>query len=125
MMNILFTSAGRRVELVQEFIRAKKSKGIAGKIVCADMIDLAPALFFADKAYTVPAVRDTQFINTLLDICRKESIRLIIPTIDTELEILSHNVDRFKEIGTEVLVSSPNAVKIARNKLETYRFLNQ
>ncbi|MCD6155504.1 MAG: hypothetical protein J7J32_00410 [Candidatus Atribacteria bacterium] len=58
MINILVTSAGRRVELVQQFIKAKESKNISGKIVCADMSALAPALYFADKAYTIPAIKD-------------------------------------------------------------------
>ncbi len=121
-LNILFVSAGRRVELVQEFVRVKKKKGITGSIVCTDMSDLAPALYFADKTYTIPAIRDPQFLSALMDICRKESINLIIPTIDTELEVLSHNVGRFKEIGADVLVSSPETVKITRNKLKTYWF---
>jgi len=33
MINILFTSAGRRIELIQEFIKARESKGIWQKTI--------------------------------------------------------------------------------------------
>jgi len=121
-INILLTSAGRRVELIQEFIKAKNRKGIEGRIISADMNELAPALYFSDKAYKIPSITSPDFINTLLNICKSEQIRLLIPTIDTELEILSKNVNVFKEIGTDILVSSLDTVKIAQNKLETYKF---
>lgn len=122
MINILFTSAGRRIELIQEFFKAKESKGISGKIVCADMSELVPALYFADKAYTIPAINDAKYIETLQDICKKEKISLIIPTIDTELEVLANNVDKFRSIGTDVLVSSLDTVRITQNKMETFKF---
>lgn len=122
MINILFTSAGRRIELIQEFIKARESKGISGKIICADMSELAPALYFADKAYIIPAIRDSKYIENLLDICKKENISLIIPTIDTELEILSKNIEKFNSINTDVLVSSLDKVIIAQNKIDTYKF---
>ncbi|MBZ4646708.1 MAG: hypothetical protein JG777_2197 [Clostridia bacterium] len=122
MINILFTSAGRRIELIQEFIKAKESKGISGKIVCADMSELVPALYFADKAYTIPAISDAKYMETLQDICKKEKISLIIPTIDTELEILADNVDKFHSIGTDVLISSIDTVRITQNKMETFKF---
>jgi carbamoylphosphate synthase large subunit len=122
MVNILFTSAGRRIELIQEFIKAKESKGIYGKIICADMSELAPALYFADKAYTIPAISDTKYIKTLQDICKKENISLIIPTIDTELEVMANNVEKFRSIGTDVLISSVDTVRITQNKMETFKF---
>lgn len=122
MINILFTSAGRRIELIQQFVKAKKSKGISGKIVCGDMSKLAPALYFADKAYTLPAVKDSKYIEKLLDICKEENISLIIPTIDTELEVLSKNIKKFNSFGSDVLISSPDTVKITQDKMETFKF---
>ena len=38
-MNILFTSSGRRVELLQLFRRALEKLGIDGQIVAADWVD--------------------------------------------------------------------------------------
>lgn len=72
MINILFTSAGRRIELIQEFQKAKKNKNIKGKIICADMNELAPALYFADKSYIIPPIKDLNYIKELKNICKKK-----------------------------------------------------
>ncbi|HQD92934.1 MAG TPA: ATP-grasp domain-containing protein [Bacilli bacterium] len=124
MINILFTSAGRRIELIQEFQKAKKNKNIKGKIICADMNELAPALYFADKSYIIPPIKDLNYIKELKNICKKENISLIIPTIDTELEVLANNINEFHSIGTDVLVSSPEIIKITQDKMETFKFFN-
>ena len=122
MINILITSAGRRVELVQQFIKARNRCCNSSRIVCVDMNVLAPALYFADAFYSVPAINDPQYVLKLIDICQKEEIKIIIPTIDTELCILSSNKDLFKRIGTEVLVSTLETLNTTENKLKTYKF---
>ena len=48
-MKILFTSVGRRVELVQAFKNAAAELNINLTIYGADFSDFAPALFFCDK----------------------------------------------------------------------------
>ncbi|HVY69169.1 MAG TPA: ATP-grasp domain-containing protein, partial [Verrucomicrobiae bacterium] len=49
-------------------------------------------------------------------------IALLVPTIDTELEILAANAGRFAEIGARVVIASPELVGIARDKQATARF---
>jgi Carbamoylphosphate synthase large subunit (split gene in MJ) len=121
-LNILFISAGRRVELVQEFIKIIRSKNIQSRVICADMNEFAPALFFADHSYTIPAINSPEYIPALLKICIDEQVKLIIPTIDTELNIVLQHQNFFKSIGSEVLISSEETLTISNNKMETYRF---
>lgn len=123
-INILISSVGRRVELVNAFREAKKELNINGKIIGVDMDDLAPALSFTDIAYKVPRIRSDEFIPSIIKICKKEKISLIIPTLDTELLVYSQNKDLIeKECGTKVMVSNENVISIIRNKLETFKFL--
>ena len=53
LMNVLITSAGRRVELVRLFKRAQAADN--GRVFCADCSDSAPALKFCDKPFVVGA----------------------------------------------------------------------
>lgn len=46
-MNILFTSVGRRVELVQQFHEAAEKLKVDLKVIGVDISETAPALFFA------------------------------------------------------------------------------
>jgi carbamoyl-phosphate synthase large subunit len=44
---------------------------------------------------------------------------MLVPTIDTELEILSLHASDFCDIGTRVIISDPDVVAVARDKILT------
>lgn len=118
-MKILFTSTGRRVELVQAFRNAAQKLNIELKIYGADISATAPALYFCDETRIVSRIREPEYIPDLLSICEKDQIDCLIPTIDTDLTILAENRDRFESIGTTVLVSDIDKIRICRDKRHT------
>ena len=120
--HILFTGVGRRVELLQAFRDAALSCGLNLKLYGADMAGTAPALAFCDAVCLVPAMRDPAYIPALLELCKSKEIDLVIPTIDTDLLVLSENRARFAAQGTRVMISSPQTVGICRNKVRTAAF---
>ena len=123
-INILISSAGRRVELVNAFKEAKKEIGIQGNVIGVDMDELAPALRFVDKSYKVSRIDSKEFIPQIIDICIKEKVALIIPTLDTELLVYSRNKEVIeKKSGAKVMVSNEEVTSIMRNKIKTYEFL--
>lgn len=121
-MHILFTGVGRRIELLQAFRNAalvlKKELIIYG----ADMEGTAPALAYCDIIRKVVAMKDPRYINNLLSICVDDHIDLLIPTIDTDLLILSENKEKFEAIGTKVMISDSDKIQICRDKNNTSRF---
>ncbi len=120
--HILFTGVGRRIELLQAFRDAALVLGKKLKIYGADMVGTAPALAFCDYTRKVVAVKEPGYIPNLLDICKKDKIDLIIPTIDTDLLILSENKGKFTAIGTKVMISSVEMIRICRDKNNTFQF---
>ncbi len=124
-MKLLFTSVGRRVELLQAFRNAAGELNMELILYGADMDDTAPALQFCDHAITLPPIRTEEYIPVLLDLCRKERIDALIPTIDTDLLILAENKKRFREIGTTVVISEPDRIGICRDKRKTARFFEK
>lgn len=119
---ILFTSVGRRVELVQAFRKAAKDEDVKLKIYAADMSENAPALYFCDEARKICRITNENYIPELLGICGEEQIDLLIPTIDTDLLKLAQNKGAFEKIGTKVLISEPDMVTICRDKRITGDF---
>lgn len=115
-MKILFTSIGRRVELIQAFYHAAQKLGINLTIVGADITGSAPALQFCDKAEIICRISDKEYIPTLLTICEKEKVDCLIPTIDTDLLLLAEHKQSFEIIGTKMLVSRPEKVRLCRDK---------
>lgn len=119
---ILFTGVGRRVELIQAFRQAANSLNVNLKLYGADMVGTAPALAFCDYTRKVCGMRDADYIPQLLRICEADHIDLLIPTIDTDLLVLSQNAAKFDEIGTKVLISKPEKIAICRDKNYTADF---
>ena len=121
-MKILFTSIGRRVELVQAF-RAAAEKDLLNLIIYGgDMEDFAPALSFCDHAGKLQGIIEDSYIPTLVRICNDEEIDALIPTIDTDLLILAENKGKFGK--TKVLVSGADKIAICRDKRLTAEFFN-
>ena len=113
-MRVLFTSVGRRVELMQAFRESAKKCGIELVIYGADISESAPALQFCDRKIICPRIKEDSYIPFLVDLCSSEKIDVLIPTIDTDLLLLSENVARFT--GTRVLISSTESVAQCRDK---------
>lgn len=118
-LHILVTGVGRRVELMQAFRQAALRLDINLKLYGADMEGTAPALTYCDYTRKVCAMRDSKYISQLVEICQKDKIDLVLPTIDTDLLILSENVDKFERIGTKVLISKADKILICRDKNNT------
>lgn len=98
MKNILITSAGKRVTLVEIFKKALKSYGSEAMVYTTDMNPLlAPAGIVSDKCFKVPRVTNPDYISILLSICINHDVGMVIPTIDTELLILSENKNCFRK----------------------------
>lgn len=119
-MNILITSAGTRDKVVEYF--KKEFDGI-GNVIATDMSDLAPAIYEADRYYLVPRIDDPSYIDKLLDICKKEKIDCFFALIDPELSLIAKNKDRFLSIGVTPLISNYDAVELAFDKYEMFKFL--
>ncbi len=125
-LSVLILSAGRRVELISCFKRAKDRLKIKGTIVAADASELAPALYFADINEIVPRISDSDgYISAIKSICRNFNISLVVPTIDTELLLLSERRDEIEETGAKVLISDEKVTKICRDKKNTQEFLEE
>ena len=119
-MNILILSAGTRNKIVQYF---KKELNGKGNVVATDCSNLAPAIYEADKFYIVPRIDADNYIDIILDICQKEKIDTLISLIDPELSLIAKNIEKFKAIGVNPVISDYDKVEMCFNKYEMYKFL--
>lgn len=119
-MKILFTSVGRRVELMQAFRSAADRNNISLELIGADVSLTAPALYFCDSRVETPRISDSNYIPFLVSYCAENRVDALIPTIDTDLLILAENKEKF--VGTQVLISSPESIRICRDKRRTGDF---
>jgi carbamoyl-phosphate synthase large subunit len=115
-MNIAITGVGGGVG--QSILKSLAETDY--NLVALDGEFLGAGLYASHKSYLIPYAKDTEYINRLLEICKKEKILLLFPGLDAELMPLSLNVNAFKAIGTTVVVSKPEVVTISDDKQQTY-----
>ena len=119
-MNILITSAGTRNKVIQYF---KENFNGIGNVIATDMSDIAPAIYDADKFFLTPKIDDENYIDKLIEICKKEKVSAVFSLIDPELSLIAKNKDRFLEIGVIPIVSKYEVVELAFDKYEMYKYL--
>ena len=124
-VNVLITSVSRKVWLVKAFKNALRQEGIDGKVVSVDINPLSAGLYVSDKHYFVTPSSDENFIPAILEICKKENIKLIIPTRDGELLFFAKNKEKFEKQGIYVMVSNREVIEISNDKYRFYEFLTR
>lgn len=119
-MNILILSSGTRNKIVQYF---KKELGGKGLVIATDCNEFAPALYDADKYYIVPRIYDVNYLNVILDVCKKNNVTAVLSLIDPELSLIAENKERFLELGITPIISDYDIVEMCFDKYDFYEFL--
>lgn len=118
-MNILITCAGRRNYVIDYFRQALIGKG---KVYAVNSSLDATSMIVADGAFIAPPIYEKEYIDFLLNICNKYSIKLIISLFDLELPILAQHRVKFENKGIVLAISSFEAIEICNDKYKTLSF---
>ncbi|MFX0196956.1 MAG: ATP-grasp domain-containing protein [Candidatus Hodarchaeota archaeon] len=122
-INTLITSVG--VTTATTIIKALKTqKEVPIRIIATDMDPLASGLYLNDCRYVVPPATEPEFIPTILEICDKEMIDLIIPLYSSEIPIFALNKKEFESRDIGLIVPSYRNVLTCIDKLRFYEFLS-
>lgn len=114
-MNLLITSIGKRVQLIKHL---KESFNVIG----VDAGDFNPAKSFVHKFYKIPKANENNYIRSLLEICKKEKINVLIPLFEGEFEALHNERKKFEDIGVKLLLCNKEILNLCKDKIETYKF---
>jgi carbamoyl-phosphate synthase large subunit len=114
---VLFTCAGQRVDIVRAFSRA------GATTVAADVSELAPALYHADRRAVVPPVHDAGYVDALRELQQLHDIRLIVPLTDLDQLELANARETFT--GVVVLVSPADTIARCTDKHLAHTYFEQ
>lgn len=122
---LLLTCAGRKVSLVNQFRQAFEELDLDGQIIGVDSSSHSAVLSVCDKSYLIPRCDHPAYVPTLLDVCQKHHVQLLLPLIDVDLLVLAEHRERFRDVGTLAMISSLPVVQICRDKETTSRFFEE
>ena len=86
------------------------------RIVAVDRNENAGARDLVDAFYTVPSAEKEDFLPAVLDICRRESVQVVIPIVTRELMKFARARAEFEALGAKVSVMEPDKLEIVNNK---------
>jgi carbamoylphosphate synthase large subunit len=95
------------------------------RIVGTDMSARSIGRHLCDAFHVVPGGSDPTFATAVLEVCRAERVDAVLPQSSFDLAGLADARDRFDRKGIAVLVSSPEAIRRANDKAETYALLDR
>ena len=120
MYSILIEGAGTATAI--SALKGLSECGIPHKTVLLDVDDFVAGRYLADVFYRSPPSKDENYVDFVLEVCRKESVNLYIPIIDYGFEKLSLNKKRFSDNGIYIMIADYPSVKICSDKYLTYKF---
>lgn len=114
--NVLISCAGRRNYLLKYFSAALAG---TGEVFATDASADAVALAEADQSFLVPYANTPGYVDTVLDICARNQVGLLISVNDYELPIFAVHRDRFSAIGTTAVIAGPETITTCFDKVRT------
>ncbi len=127
-VSILVTSAGRRVELTELLRNDAYALGLKPRILTTDTSPTwSAACLLSDKFYAVPRADSAEYAQSIENIILSENVRLLVPTIDTELIAIANHRDQWElhHRDLHMLSHSIAFVAMCRNKIATMHELSR
>jgi carbamoyl-phosphate synthase large subunit len=114
-MTVLVTSAGSApaVAVIQAL---RQQQELAVRVLAVDMDPLSVGFHLAHAHALVPSASDPVFFDRLRDVCRQNSVSVVFPIIDEELQLFAERAADFEAAGVHVVTNSPAAVRVAKDK---------
>jgi len=113
-INVLVTGVGGGIG--EQVIKCLKLSSLNYFIVGSDTNTINAGFSEVDRAYVVPRASDTTYIDTLIDICRKNKIQALFPGSEPELFAISNNRELFASLGVLVFINPRHVIDICLDK---------
>lgn len=122
MISVLVTGIGGG-SVGEQLIKALRMSEYNYMIIGTDITPISKGFNEVDVAYVVSRATAENYIDELLRICNKHSIKALFPGSEAELKIISLNKDQFEKTGCIVFVNSEDVLNICLDKNKTVDFL--
>ncbi|MGM4986959.1 ATP-grasp domain-containing protein [Tardiphaga sp. 841_E9_N1_2] len=123
-LNVLITGVGGRGVGYQLLHAMSLTQG-RYRIVCVDAVSFSYGLYLVDSRYIVPLASSPDYIPTLIDIIKRESIDVLLPGTEAELIKISGARDEIEKTGCRPIIGSRSVIDLAFDKAKLYRWLDE
>ncbi len=86
----------------------------------ADVTAYSVGLIKAKKGFIVPLANDSKYLESILSICKKNNIKIVVPGSEAELFELTKNVSHFESQGVMLIANEHTLIKNCRDKWDMF-----
>lgn len=101
------------------------NEGVDVKVVGVNCNEAQLPKACIDFAYPVPRVSEPSYVDEIIRICLLHDVKIVIPYLTCELEILASQVDKFSSKGIHLSVSPLETLCVANDKLLLHERFNR
>ena len=123
-INVLVTGVGGGGH-GNEVMKALRLADTPYRIIAVDMSPTSLGLYQADVSYVVPSAYHPEYIDTLLELCRREEVKVLITGSEPELKVVSANRQCFTDAGILTLINHARVIDLCMDKWATMQFLTE
>jgi carbamoyl-phosphate synthase large subunit len=125
-IKVLLTSAGSQVAPgIINMIKQNRSYKVIAIGTDAGIREELVGRHFCDRFYTVPYAKDTDYVSTMLNICKNEKVSVIFPGSDEEALILSQKRRVFSSVDTKIACAEAFVIEKSLDKFELMKLLKE
>jgi len=114
--NVLVTSANQKISLIKDVKKAVTRLSTSNRVIVGDVNPDCIARYFADDFWCMSKT-DELSLEVLLDYCKVQNIKYIIPSRDAELFYWAKWKAELESYGIKTMVSSTEALQNCLDKL--------
>lgn len=114
-MRVMITGAGTATAIsVLKGLRSQTE--VPARVVMADAQTNVAGRFLADDFVQIPSASDSGYLTAIMTACAEHRIDLLVPIVDYEFPQLAEEAGKFLEMGTRIVISSPEAIRLCGDK---------
>lgn len=123
-INVLVTGASGG-GVGEQIIKALKLSSLNLFIITTDVKINSKGLSDGHKGYVVPFANDESYIQTILNLCDENDVKVVFPGSEAELTKLSQNREVFENRKILLPINSNKVIDICTDKTKTMIFLEE
>jgi len=122
-VNILISSVGAKVPLIETVRGDMRSAGQEGILIGGDSNPAALGQYFCDRFLQLPPTNADGDFHLLLKLMKDAGVAIVFPTRDGELPFYARHREAFAAQDIHVMVAAPETIAHLQDKLEFARTL--
>jgi carbamoyl-phosphate synthase large subunit len=124
-MNILVTAigGGGHGDQVRKALQMAKPNGY--RVIGADANPNCPQRQSVDSFEQLPLASDAEYLNAVVEVCRKWSIDVLFHGCEPEMRVISQNRKRFEDLGITLGMNSSSVIELCSDKYQTARVISE